>query len=83
MAKSLLLSVALFTLHARGDEEIDTAACTTMGFNEDLECSSCGKLAEFNLDELKTDCLGCCVGAENDDDQVVVKFPKARLDICN
>jgi len=84
MAKAVLLSFTLLAMRVRGEDKvIDSEACSALGFNEDLECVSCNKLSEFDLDDLQPECMGCCMGSADQSISQTKKYPKARLDICN
>jgi len=51
------------------------------GFNSDnLLCSSCDKLQQFNLDALSSSCYECCQEERSTD--AVKKYSRARLEVC-
>ena len=57
---------------------IDSSHCMSMGYTSNLMCSSCRELKEFGLQDLESECSGCCQpdGAANDE-KVCYKFQRS------
>lgn len=51
-----------------------------MGFTPELVCDACEKLSEFDLDEIKQNCLQCC--KQQDNNETVKKYFRAVLEVC-
>ncbi|XP_037908694.1 selenoprotein F [Hermetia illucens] len=55
--------------------------CRQLGFiKAQLLCSSCAKLPDFGLEDIKDHCLECC--QEDSLPVEVKKYPKAVLEVC-
>ncbi|KAI1289182.1 Selenoprotein F [Halotydeus destructor] len=63
-------------------EEVSTEECLAVGFKKDnLKCSRCKELSEFDLAELKDSCDKCC--QPDSGSESVKKYKKATLEVCN
>jgi len=70
-----------------GEDEATAEECKALGFaRENVLCSSCAVLPEFDLKILKDNCERCCsgdkAGGDGTQDKTVKRYPKARLEVC-
>lgn len=80
--QGILNSLFLLVLaHICAAKELSASECHGKGFNKDtLQCSSCGELPQFHLDQLVDDCNACCT--KDADEQQHEKYPLAQIEIC-
>lgn len=58
--------------------------CKQLGFDSSsLLCSSCDELKEFKLSQLEKSCKQCCVSDGEADNESVVKYASATLEVCS
>lgn len=69
--------------------ELSVEECKGLGFvKNNLLCSSCALLPQYDLDILKKHCESCCVQETSDSTKdegsakTVKRYPKARLEVC-
>ena len=76
-----LLYLCLTALLARVTFSLmDEATCLSRGFvSNDLKCSTCELMMEFNLEEIAVECRQCCQKVE---EKKVSKYSRAILEIC-
>jgi len=87
LATSIFLSLSIVYLminFVRG--ELTEDECRALGFNRNnLLCSSCALLPQYDLDLLKKHCDDCCQDTGGDGggaNKSVRRYPKARLEVC-
>jgi len=89
LSTSIFLSLSILYLMVNYvRSELSAEECKAMGFNRNnLLCSSCALLPEYDLEILRKHCDSCCItdpdGEEGGDGPKKVKrYPKARLEVC-
>ncbi|MPC10268.1 selenoprotein [Portunus trituberculatus] len=76
-----LLLGALMSLVESITPDLSASECLALGLNRDnLMCSSCDNLKEFNLEVLEPNCRHCCT--VDDVNAVPSKYPRAQLEVC-
>jgi hypothetical protein len=70
------------------EEELSAEQCKALGFTKNnVLCSSCADLPQYDLQILKDNCDRCCrvdVSSEEGvgEQKSVKRYPKARLEVC-
>jgi len=85
LSTSLFLSLSIVYLMINFvRSELSAEECTGLGFNRNnLLCSSCDILDQYNLRLLTENCKHCCQSdGEGEEGAKVKKYPKARLEVC-
>ncbi|KAK8374858.1 hypothetical protein O3P69_017733 [Scylla paramamosain] len=75
-----LLLGTLMSLVESITPDLSASECLALGLNRDnLMCSSCDTLKEFNLEVLEPNCRHCCT--VDDVNAVPSKYPRAQLEV--
>jgi len=86
LTTSLFLSLSVVYLMINFvRSELSAEECSGLGFNRNnLLCSSCDMLEQYNLRILTDNCAHCCQSDGNGGEEgaKVKKYPKARLEVC-
>jgi len=95
LSTTMFLSLSILYLmvnYVRSELSMSAEECRAMGFNRNnLLCSSCTLLPQYDLDILRKHCDSCCIqdpdGSSEDGDDgskktKVKRYPKARLEVC-
>jgi len=71
-----LLSLSVSITHGKLSQD----ECSKLGYTDDLVCSSCTKLKQFDLTEMQDSCDECC--EKDEEEEGVKKFFGAILEVC-
>jgi hypothetical protein len=86
LSTSVLLAVSVvYLMVSYVRSELTDDLCISRGFNRaNLQCSSCLILDDYELNQLKNDCLECCSGdlIDQSSKSTVKKYKLARLEVC-